>query len=240
MTKEYFFGVTLKGAKSYESWDPEADGANVIKESHKLVIKQVLLGPEAKEGEVNVLEVQTEHWGVPVAVLKAGGAKNQILLDLTFSNLISFHLLQGNGPIHIIGHHVITIMKESAKIDKIEKEMIEDEEEEEEEADQMNNIIYRMENIMKKSGTSEIQIATKNFDNKIKRIIYLIIERRIKMRKNPKIKKAIIMINAKGKTGIKNIIKNSRTNKRKISYENLVIKERMWIKKLMKMKKLKL
>lgn len=104
---------------------------------HKLIIKQALLGPEAADGEVNVLQVETRTWKddikVPVAVLKAGGPTNQVLLDLSFPDLpVTFSLIQGNGPLHIIGHHLIgSPIEEYDEMDEMEEEMLEDEEGEE-------------------------------------------------------------------------------------------------------------
>ncbi|KAJ3626629.1 hypothetical protein MTP99_017109 [Tenebrio molitor] len=114
MADEYFFALTLKGAKASEVWDPEAKGAEDYQGGHKLIIKQALVGPEATEGE-------------------AGGANNQVVLDLSFPDPpVTFSLVQGNGPVHIIGHHLIgSPMEEFDEMDEMEEEMIEDEEGEE-------------------------------------------------------------------------------------------------------------
>ncbi|KAK9890714.1 hypothetical protein WA026_012063 [Henosepilachna vigintioctopunctata] len=123
MIEENFYALTLKGAKSDEVWDPED-----FNRGHKLIIKQALLGPEAVEGEVNVLQVEAMTWKdcvkIPVATLKAGGPNNQVLLDLCFPDPpVIFSLIQGNGPVHIIGTSVNEVIGEM------------DEDEEEEEAD---------------------------------------------------------------------------------------------------------
>ncbi|RZB39641.1 Nucleoplasmin domain containing protein [Asbolus verrucosus] len=45
---------------------------------------------------------------------------------------VTFSLVQGNGPVHIIGHHLIgSPMEEFDEMDEMEEEMIEDEEGEE-------------------------------------------------------------------------------------------------------------
>lgn len=49
--------LTLKGEKASEVWDPEAKGADDYQGGHKLIIKQALLGADAVDGEVNVLQV---------------------------------------------------------------------------------------------------------------------------------------------------------------------------------------
>ncbi|XP_060528267.1 nucleoplasmin-like protein isoform X3 [Cylas formicarius] len=146
MADEYFFALTLKGKSSSEIWDPEAKGAGEedYQGGHKLIIKQALLGPEATEGEVNVVQVEAMTWKdsvkVPVATLKAGGANNQVLLDLSFPDPpVTFTLVQGNGPVHIIGHHLIgDPIEEFHEIDEMDEEMDDEGEEgaEEEEEDE--------------------------------------------------------------------------------------------------------
>ncbi|CAH0554588.1 unnamed protein product [Brassicogethes aeneus] len=137
MADEYFYALTLKGKQSSEVWDPEAKGDGDFQGGHKLIIKQALLGPEATEGEVNVVQVEAMTWKdsvkIPVATLKAGGANNQVLLDLSFPDPpVTFTLIQGNGPVHIIGHHLIgSPMEDFEEMDEMEEEMIEDEEGEE-------------------------------------------------------------------------------------------------------------
>jgi len=54
-------GVTLKGANSNILWNPDStSGADELEypRANKLIIKQILLGVEAKEGEYNVVEVK--------------------------------------------------------------------------------------------------------------------------------------------------------------------------------------
>lgn len=51
--------LTLKGAKATQTWDPEAKAVDDYQGGHKLIIKQALVGPEAADGEVNVLQVGT-------------------------------------------------------------------------------------------------------------------------------------------------------------------------------------
>jgi len=136
MADEYFYALTLKGAKASEVWDPEAKGAEDYQGGHKLIIKQALLGPEAAEGETNVIQVEAMTWKesikIPVAVLKAG-SNTQVLLDLSFPDPpVTFSLAQGTGPVHIIGHHLIgSPIEEFDEMDEMEEEMLDDEEGEE-------------------------------------------------------------------------------------------------------------
>ncbi|XP_065173677.1 nucleoplasmin-like protein isoform X1 [Atheta coriaria] len=139
--------LTLEGAKANEVWDPEAKSTDDYQGGHKLIIKQALLGPDAKEGEVNVVQVEAMTWKesikIPVAVLKGGSANNQVQLDLSFPDPpVTFTLIQGSGPVHLIGHHLIGgPVEEFDDMDEMEEEMIDDEEgdikeEEDEEEDE--------------------------------------------------------------------------------------------------------
>ncbi|KAF2884433.1 hypothetical protein ILUMI_21731 [Ignelater luminosus] len=136
MADEYFYALTLKGAKASEVWDPEAKGAEDYQGGHKLIIKQALLGPDAVDGETNVIQVEAMTWKesikIPVAVLKSG-TSGQVLLDLSFPDPpVTFSLTQGSGPVHIIGHHLIgSPIEEFDEMDEMEEEMLDDEEGEE-------------------------------------------------------------------------------------------------------------
>lgn len=133
----YVLALSLEGAKASEVWDPEAKGAEEYQGGHKLIIKQALLGPEAVDGELNVIQVEAMTWKesikIPVAILKAGGPNTQVLLDLSFPDPpVTFSLIQGTGPVHIIGHHLIgSPIEEFDEMDEMEEEMLDDEEGEE-------------------------------------------------------------------------------------------------------------
>lgn len=104
--EEYFFALTIKDNKSNEVWDPIT--AYKDDRPHKLIIKYILLGSEVPENQVNIVQVEAltkqNFKKVPIAVLKAGEA-NQISLTLPFEDPVSFSLLQGDGPVHILGQH---------------------------------------------------------------------------------------------------------------------------------------
>jgi len=137
MADEYFYALTLEGAKDNEVWDPEVKSDMDFQGGHKLIIKQALLGPEAKEGELNVVQVEAMTWKesikVPIACLTAGGPSSQVLLDLAFPDPpVTFTLVKGSGPVHIIGHHLIGgPMEEFDEMDEMEEETLDDEEGEE-------------------------------------------------------------------------------------------------------------
>nr|KAF7425236.1 hypothetical protein H0235_007674 [Vespula pensylvanica] len=143
MAEEYLYGIVLEGANSTEVWDPEhknddADGTNQhgYGADQKLIIKMALLGPEAKPGELNVLQV--EAMGLkgpiktPIALLEMGKTA-QIILDLSFPDPpVTFTLVKGSGPVHIVGHNLLgTHMEEFDDMDEeLEDENIDDDDDE--------------------------------------------------------------------------------------------------------------
>lgn len=136
ISRWFLAALTLKGPKASETWDPESKSADDdYQGGHKLVIRQALLGPEAKEGEVNVVQVEAMTWKdsitIPVATLTAGpNGSSQCLLDLAFPDPpVTFSLLQGSGPVHVIGHHLIgSPMEDFDVVDEMEEEMLDEEE----------------------------------------------------------------------------------------------------------------
>lgn len=88
-------------------------------------ILQALLGPEAKPGELNVLQV--EAMGLkgpiktPIALLEIGKTA-QIILDLSFPDPpVTFTLVKGSGPVHIVGHNLLGKYILMLFIDKLSK-----------------------------------------------------------------------------------------------------------------------
>lgn len=148
MAEEYLYGITLEGPNASEVWDPEhknddSDGtAQHIGADQKLIIKMALLGPEAKPGELNVLQV--EAMGLkgpiktPIALLEMGKTA-QIILDLSFPDPpVTFTLVKGSGPVHIVGHNLLGAhIDEFDDIDdEMEEENIDDEDDEKDPEDE--------------------------------------------------------------------------------------------------------
>uniref|UniRef100_U5EYV1 Putative nucleoplasmin n=1 Tax=Corethrella appendiculata TaxID=1370023 RepID=U5EYV1_9DIPT len=143
MADEYFYGATLKSGNASVVWDPDnkADG---YPRTHKLVIKQCILGHEAASDEFNVVQVETmtirDTLRIPIAVLKVGESR-QCRLDLEFSDSpVTFTLIQGNGPVHIHGQHLIgSLVEEFEDIEEDMEEEVMDEEEADEEDEEEGN-----------------------------------------------------------------------------------------------------
>lgn len=76
---------------------------------------QAVLGPEVPDDEVNVIEVEAMGYKsdikFPVVVLKGGAGHSQCVLDLLFPDPpVTFKLVKGNGPIHLLGNHSVGSM----------------------------------------------------------------------------------------------------------------------------------
>ncbi|NP_001166837.1 nucleoplasmin-like protein isoform X2 [Bombyx mandarina] len=131
MTDEFFYGVTLSSSHQSETWDPEAKAE--YPRSNKLVIRQALLGPDAKPDELNVIQVEAmslqEAVKLPVAVLKVGESRH-VRLDIEFPDApVTFTLVQGSGPVHLIGHHLLgALLEEFEDMEEMEEEMLDEEE----------------------------------------------------------------------------------------------------------------
>ncbi|XP_034837154.1 nucleoplasmin-like protein isoform X2 [Maniola jurtina] len=131
MSDEYFYGVTLSSSHQSETWDPEAKGD--YPRSNKLLIRQALLGPDAKADELNVIQVETmclqESIKIPVAILKVGETR-QVRLHIEFPDApVTFTLIQGSGPVHLIGQHLLgALVEEFEDMEEMEEEMLDEEE----------------------------------------------------------------------------------------------------------------
>ncbi|XP_017141671.1 nucleoplasmin-like protein [Drosophila miranda] len=129
MAEESFYGVTLTAESNSVTWDVDEDYAR----GQKLVIKQILLGAEAKDNEFNVVEVNTvkDSVQIPIAVLKAGETR-AVNPDVEFyESKVTFKLIKGSGPVYIHGHNI----KDDVEVVDMEEEdeeddVVEDEEDE--------------------------------------------------------------------------------------------------------------
>lgn len=73
---------------------------------------QIVLGAEAKDDDVNVVEVEAMGYKAdvkfPIAVMRGGSGQSQAVLDLLFPDPpVTFHLAKGSGPVHLLGNHTI-------------------------------------------------------------------------------------------------------------------------------------
>eukprot|EP00092_Neocalanus_flemingeri_P036279 GFUD01039501.1.p1 GENE.GFUD01039501.1~~GFUD01039501.1.p1 ORF type:complete len:220 (+),score=80.93 GFUD01039501.1:76-735(+) len=117
--EEYLWSCTLSGADKEFSWAPEDpsdtkdddESDPSVKPGHRLLIKSAILMPTAKADEVTVVQIESEGYNkqkviVPICAMK-GGSDYQRYVDLLVPAPAKLKLLQGEGPIHLIGSHCI-------------------------------------------------------------------------------------------------------------------------------------
>jgi len=144
MSDESFYGVTLTGEKNSVSWDVLSNDEDFPR-GQKLIIKQILLSHEAKEGEFNVVEVHTvkDSLKIPIAVLKAGETR-AVNPDIEFfETSVTFKLIVGNGPVYIHGQN---IKDDVEVVDMDDDEEDTDEEDDGEEEEQHPKKKQKLEN----------------------------------------------------------------------------------------------
>lgn len=104
---EDFWGVELSSKKKKVSWPSDPDDEVEDDLEKTLELRQACLGAKAKEGERNVVQLTAEdEEGQDVThtilSMRVGGAE-QTQLFLTLQPPVTFELVSGNGPVHIIG-----------------------------------------------------------------------------------------------------------------------------------------
>lgn len=143
MSDESFYGVTLTAENNTINWDVLSNDEDYPR-GQKLIIKQILLGAEAKEGEFNVVEVYTDKDSlkIPIAVLKAGETR-AVNPDVEFfETSVTFKLISGNGPVYIHGQNI----KDEVEVVDMDDETDDEEAEDEEEDDEHPKKKQKMDN----------------------------------------------------------------------------------------------
>merc|ERR1711934_1240186 len=78
---------------------------------HKLLIKSAILMPAAKKDDINIVQIESEGYNqekvkVPVLAMR-GGTDLQTYVDILVLSKAKLTLIQGEGPVHLIGSHCI-------------------------------------------------------------------------------------------------------------------------------------
>lgn len=169
MAEEYFWGMTLSSEQPTGSWDPENDNTDpsrpiAYQGDQTLVIKQAVLGADAKSAELNVIQVEAMGFNgslkIPVVRLQLPETP-QCQLDLSFPDPpVAFTLVKGNGPISLVGNigiagHV------AGEEDDIDDELDEEEDEnlEEEDEDAVQNAKGEKKRKMSLNSTGKFKKA---------------------------------------------------------------------------------
>merc|ERR1711970_1694798 len=117
--QEYLWSCSLSGSSKEYTWNPEdpADTAEddekdpSVKPGHRLLIKAAVLMPSAKVDEVTIVQIESEGYKkekvvVPICAMKGGQNLHQYV-DVLVPTQAKFSLLQGEGPIHLVGSHCV-------------------------------------------------------------------------------------------------------------------------------------
>jgi len=140
--EEYLWSCTLSGETKAFAWSPE-DPADTkeddeadpsVKPGHRLLVKTAILMPTAKKDEVTIVQIEGEGYNkskvlVPICAMK-GGKDVQQYVDLLIPCPAKLSLMQGEGPIHLVGSHCVDFYgyrDTGAGDDEDEDEVTEDE-----------------------------------------------------------------------------------------------------------------
>merc|ERR1712192_204116 len=117
--EEYLWSCSLTAANKEFTWAPEdssdtrEDDENdpSVKPGHRLLIKSAILMPTAKKDEVTVVQIESEGYNkqkvvVPICAMR-GGSDYQQYVDLLVPSQAKITLLQGEGPISLVGSHCV-------------------------------------------------------------------------------------------------------------------------------------
>merc|ERR1712142_495540 len=105
--------------------------------SHRLLVKSAILMPSSKKDEVSIVQIECDGYNkqkviVPICAMK-GGQDLQKYVDLLVPCTAKISLLQGEGPIHLIGSHCVDfygykdVDEATADEDAAEDEVMEEE-----------------------------------------------------------------------------------------------------------------
>jgi len=146
--QEYFWGAQLSKKVQSFKWSPQVEDEFRDEMQNILFLKRAVLGVEAVEGERNIIEVQCKNMEDetekhPILSLTLG-LQDHCDVELTFKEMeeVTFTLVAGTGPIHLVGQHYLETIREpdmdGTDMDDEEEDEDEDleaiEEEEEEKA----------------------------------------------------------------------------------------------------------
>ncbi|CAL8104633.1 unnamed protein product [Orchesella dallaii] len=176
-TRRYMFATALSTETQSEyEWDarktpyinkqPETKKNEAFRQI--LVIRRVILGPTAKEGEKNTISVviddpEEETESFPMIHLSKG-KEVQAMIDLTFPDRtnvnVKFVLTEGTGPIHLIGYHlierlVVDVSYEANEADVTTEDEGLDDKLSEEDAKMVRSLAHKLGNQMKELAERE-------------------------------------------------------------------------------------
>jgi len=137
----YFWGAELSCSSPMHSWrifHPEDECEDDLR--HLLFLKQATLGVNAIPGERNIVQVTSKDYEGNVVrqvlcslTLGQGLDTTDLDLVLQYDHEVSFKLIKGAGPVHLVGNHYVETPEKEAE----EELETEDEDSEVEDLDDM-------------------------------------------------------------------------------------------------------
>ncbi|XP_040567653.1 mitotic apparatus protein p62 [Lepeophtheirus salmonis] len=124
--------------------------------AQKLLVKNAFLSLEAKDGQVNVVNIETLGYKgleikCPLVAMKAG-TDYQRLVDQEFSSKVKLTLVHGQGPVQLVGTHSFDF---SSFKDMNQTSFLEEDESEEEEGEEMEEEDQENGDAVKKNGVDK-------------------------------------------------------------------------------------
>jgi len=131
----YFWGAELSCSSPSHAWrifHPEDEAEDDLR--HLLFLRQATLGVNAIKGERNIVEVTSKDYEGNVVrqilcSLTLGGGLDTVDLDLTlqYDHEVSFKLIKGSGPIHLVGNHYVETPAKEGEEEELETDGEDDE-----------------------------------------------------------------------------------------------------------------
>ena len=118
--EEFLWSCTLTGSSKEFTWAPRTSrirmrrvwsdwGSSWVTPEHRLLIKKAMLMPSATA--VSLIQVETEGYNktkvVVPFVAMMGGRDYNSYIDLLIPKKATFKLIQGEGPISLVGSHCV-------------------------------------------------------------------------------------------------------------------------------------
>merc|ERR1712133_61744 len=133
--QEYFWGAKVTKKEPSFKWNPQVEEEFRDEMQNILFLKRAVLGVDAVDGERNIVEVQCKNMEDesekhPILSLTLG-QQDHCDVELTFKQMeeVTFTLIAGSGPVHLVGQHYLETIRES---DMDGTDMEEEDEEDEE------------------------------------------------------------------------------------------------------------
>ncbi|CAH1404957.1 unnamed protein product [Nezara viridula] len=112
--KSHFWAITLDSNNRQNIWDPEknlATHVDILHREHQLSVKHIVVEEETRNHDLNVVEIEAigyKEQPIKFPVTLMVGKCTMMQLNLFFPNPpITFHLVRGSGPVHLLGNHTV-------------------------------------------------------------------------------------------------------------------------------------